>query len=73
MKNNLGALNEYLFAQLDVISNQDIKGNDLKEEVVRSKAITDIARVVIDNADTILKAKKYSTEFLNDAPKVCQE
>lgn len=73
MKNNLGALNEYLFAQLDAISNQDLKGDDLKEEVVRSKAITDIARVVIDNADTILKSKKYSTEFLTDTPKVCQE
>ena len=33
MKNSLGALNEYLFMQLDALSNQDLKGEELKEEM----------------------------------------
>ena len=35
MKNSLGALNEYLFMQLDALSNQDLKGEELKEEISR--------------------------------------
>ena len=57
MSNNLGDLHNCLFAQLQRLSNDDLKGEKLAEEISRSKAVTDIAATIIDNASLVLKAK----------------
>lgn len=57
MSNNLGDLHDYLFAQLQRLSNEDLEGERLAEEISRSKAVTDIAATIIDNASLVLKAK----------------
>lgn len=57
MSNNLGDLHNCLFAQLQRLSNDDLKGEQLAEEINRSKAVTDIASTIIDNASLVLKAK----------------
>lgn len=72
MKNTLGDLNSYLFAQLDVLSNQDLKGEELKEEIYRSEAITDVAKAIIGNANTVLQAQKYSTEYIKEVPRMLE-
>ena len=38
----------------------------LKEEIYRSKAIEGIAKEIISNANVVLQAKKYSTEYMSD-------
>ena len=63
MKNTLGDLNSYLFAQLDALSNPDLTGDKLKEELERSKAITDVSKTIIDNAKVVLEAKKCTSEY----------
>jgi hypothetical protein len=35
-RNSLTDLNEYLFEALDVISNSDLKGEELNEEITRT-------------------------------------
>ena len=72
MKNSLGALNEYLFMQLDALSNQDLKGEELKEEISRSNAITNIAKEIISNANVVLQSKKYATEYITEIPKMLE-
>lgn len=57
MSNNLGDLHDCLFAQLQRLSNDDLQGEKLAEEISRSKAVTDIAATIIDNASLVLKAK----------------
>lgn len=64
MKNTLGDLNNHLFAQLERLSDEDIKGEVMKDEILRAKAITDIAKNIVDNAKTVLDAEKFKAETL---------
>ncbi|NFO03157.1 hypothetical protein FDB23_03355 [Clostridium botulinum] len=64
MRNTLGDLNNHLFAQLERLNDEDITGEELKEEITRAKAVTGIASQIINNADVILQAKKLQVETL---------
>ena len=64
MKNTLGDLNNHLFAQLERLNDEDITGEELKEEMMRAKAITNVASKIVDNANTILEVKKLQVETL---------
>ena len=64
MQNTLGDLNNHLFAQLERLGNEELEGDELKEEILRAKAVTDIAREIIDNANTVLDVMKFQTETL---------
>lgn len=64
MKNKLGDLNNHLFAQLERLNDEDIKGEDLQEEIARAKALTGIATQIISNANVVLQAKKLQAETL---------
>ncbi len=64
MRNTLGDLNNHLFEQLERLNDEELKGDSLKEEIMRAKAVTDIASKIIDNANTVLDAKKLQSETL---------
>ena len=67
-KNKLIDLNNHLFAQLERLSDEDMNGPKLKEEIERSKAVGYIARNIIDNAALALKAQALMEETLRDMP-----
>lgn len=56
MKNKLIDLNNHMFAQLERLSDEDLKGDDLIQEINRSKAIGSIATQIISNARLALDA-----------------
>lgn len=56
MQNKLIDLNNHLFAQLERLGDEDLKGEGLQEEIERAKAITGIAEQVISNGSLVLKA-----------------
>ena len=64
MQNTLGDLNNHLFAQLERLGNEELEGDKLKEEILRAKAVTDIAGEIIDNANTVLNVMKFQAETL---------
>ena len=64
MQNTLGDLNNHLFAQLERLGNEELEGDELKEEILRAKAVTDIAGGMIDNANTVLDVMKFQAETL---------
>lgn len=57
MKNKLVDLNDHLFAQLERLSDEDTTGDKLTEEIHRSKAITMVGRIIVDNARLVLDAQ----------------
>jgi hypothetical protein len=65
VKNILGDLNNHLFAQLERLGEEDLKGEKLQEEINRAKAITNIATQVIANGALVLKARAFLDEKFN--------
>lgn len=60
MQNTLGDLNNHLFAQLERLGDEELKGEELQEEMNRAKSITSIASQIISNGSLILEAKRFT-------------
>ena len=66
--NTLGQLNIELFSELHRLREIDVADvAALDAEVKRSKAVEGIARMVIDNAKTVLSAAEMRAEYSKDA------
>lgn len=75
MKNTLGDLNNYLFQQLERLNDEDLKGENLEIEIKRSKAISEIAKNIINNGSLVLAAKKWHDDRWDaeqDIPKMLE-
>ena len=73
MKNKLTDLNNHLFAQLERLDDEDLKGDQLLEEINRAKAVTGVASQIIANGTLILKAvnaTRESVDRTDDMPKM---
>ena len=62
---SLSALNNLLFEQLEAVTNPDLKGDELKQEIERSKAVAGIASQVVQGAKIELDAIKFGTEYMD--------
>ncbi|MEJ7440062.1 hypothetical protein WL735_10270 [Staphylococcus hominis] len=65
MKNTLNDLNNHLFAQLERLCDEDLKGEELKEELNRSKAVSEVAKNIVSNGNLILQAQKFQDNRLD--------
>lgn len=75
MKNTLGDLNNHLFAQLERLSDEDLKGEKLDEEIKRARSVNQVASQIIKNGALVLQAEKYKDNkwnIDNDAPKMLE-
>jgi len=70
MQNTLGDLNNHLFAQLERLNDEDLKGDELQEEITRAKAINDVASRIIANGSLVLQAKKLQDDRNNADVKI---
>lgn len=68
MRNKLIDLNNHLFAQLERLSDEDVAGEKLKEEIERSRAVGFIARNIIDNASLVLASRKALYDKVPNLP-----
>lgn len=62
MKNKMSDLHNHLFAQLERLGDEDLKGDELKEEFGRASAIAKISHQIISNVDLALKAERMLQE-----------
>lgn len=62
MRNKLTDLNDYLFEQLERLSDDELTDEALAKEIGRAKAVTNVAQAIINNASTVLTASKFLDE-----------
>lgn len=61
-RNTLGDLNDHLFMQIERLNDESIKGDELKEEKERAKAISGIAKNIIENGNLVLEVHRFADE-----------
>ena len=59
-------LNNHLFEQLERLNDVELKGDDLKEEIERSKAVAGISKSIIENYKLALEAEKLKANYTGD-------
>lgn len=59
----LADLNQVLFDSLDRLNNDNLRGEDLQEEISRSDSIGRVAARILDNAELQLEAQKHMDEY----------
>jgi len=71
MKNKLSDLNDHLFAEVERLSDEDLKGEALVGEIGRSKAITSVAGQIILAGKLALDAHiAVNQNLLKNVPEV---
>lgn len=58
MKNTLTDLNNYLFAQMERLNEEELEGENLENEMKRTKAMVSVASAIVGNANLALQAIK---------------
>ena len=70
MKNTLMDLNNHLFAELERLGDEELAGEELKNEGTRAKAISEVSKNIVENAKVVLEAQKFKSEFgVEDMPR----
>ncbi len=63
MKNKLTDLNNHLFAQLERINDEGLTGDDMTNELERTKAVIGLGKEIVSNARLALDAEKFKAEY----------
>jgi hypothetical protein len=63
MQNKLTDLNNHLFTALERLNNEDLTGDEVEQEIKRSRAIASVAQAVIANGTLILNAQRHADEY----------
>lgn len=58
-KNTLSDLNNHLFAQIERLGDESLTAEELHKEIERTKAISEIAKNIVSNANLVLQAEKF--------------
>jgi hypothetical protein len=62
-KSKLSDLNDHLFEEIEWLMDRDVKGEALKEEIMRSEAVTRAALTVVAADRLALDAMKAAAQF----------
>lgn len=70
-KQNLSALNSYLFEQLKRLNDDSLSREELQSEIQRALTVSSVAKRIIDNASLALSVQiAYGSEVENNKPKL---
>lgn len=65
-KNTLEDLNNHLFGQLERLMDDDISTEQLEKEIMRAKAVTSVAEMIVRNGELALGVMKHVNEYRTD-------
>lgn len=63
MKNTLTDLNNHLFAQIERLSDEELTGEELVQEIERAKSVSGISQQIIANGKLALDAEEFKAEY----------
>lgn len=63
IKNTLGDLNNHLFAQLEKLGDDDLKGEELDVEIRRAEAMAKVGEQIIRTGELQFKAMQHMDEY----------
>lgn len=73
MKNKLIDLNNHLFAQLERLSDETIKPEELEKEIHRTDSMIKISGQILEVAQTSIRAAKLVAEYGGEYQKMLPE
>jgi hypothetical protein len=66
MKNKISDLRDHMFAALERLNQEDLSEDDLKKEIERAKAVSEVGKVIVESAKTeVLYLKLQQRTGLN--------
>ena len=65
MKNTLADLNNHLFAEMERLGDEDLKGDELMKEIERARAVSNVSTKIIENASLVLQAERFKDQRLS--------
>lgn len=66
MRNKLIDLNNHLFTQMERLCDESTDAEKMDEEINRSKAVTDVAKRIIENGRLALDSIKERAKYTGD-------
>lgn len=70
MKNTLSDLNDHLFAELERLSDEELTGDKLNEEIRRAEAVCGVSMQIVANGALVLKAEQFKDNAINANAKI---
>lgn len=64
-KNTLGDLNNHLFAQIERLGEENLSDEELEKEIKRADSNSKVSSQIVNNAELVLKAKKFMDDRLD--------
>lgn len=65
MKNTLVDLNNHLFAEMERLSDEELNGENLAEEIERARAVCNVSSQIIANGSLALRAELFKSEIIS--------
>jgi hypothetical protein len=63
VKNKLSDLNNHLFAEIERLGNEELRGEELRDEISKAHAISNIAAQIVANGNLVYKAHMAAVEW----------
>lgn len=67
-KNRLSDVHDHLVAQLERLSDENLKGEALQEEIRRSEAVSKVTSVIVNNANVVIAAERMRRDAIDAGP-----
>ena len=69
MKNKISDLRDHMFAQLERLGNEDLNEEQLKQEISRAQAISEVGKVIVESAKTEVMYAKLTGKKTDEPTK----